>query len=166
MDDRMGKVLRGARDRGDGDADPGHTKKRTRRYASELAERSRAAELLSEAENSFLAELENSDITIQLQPALDELNELDRWVHEAIEQNSLLNNIFAGLNSPDPRQRARFRAAMDEHLGELNLVEHASMLRVIERAKKRRGRKVGSKSCTGATPLIKGCVTSRRAIRP
>ena len=38
---------------------------------------------------------------------------------------------------------------MDEHLGELNLVEHASMLRVLERAKKRRGRKVGSKKCTG-----------------
>jgi len=89
------------------------------------------------------------DITIQLQPALDELNALGQRVHEAIEQNPLLNNLFAGLDSPDPRQRVRFRAAMDEHLGELNLVEHSSMLRVLERAKKRRGRKVGSKKCTG-----------------
>ena len=64
----MGEVLRGANDRGDGDADPGHTMKCTLQYASALAERSRNGELLSEAENRLLAELENidRDITIQL----------------------------------------------------------------------------------------------------
>ena len=164
----MGEVLRGANDRGDGDADPGHTMKCTHRYASELAERSRAGELLSEAENRLLAELENidRDITIQLQPALDELNGLGRRVHEAIEQNPLLNNLFAGLDSPDPRQRARFRAAMDEHLGELNLVEHASMLRVLERAKKRRGRRWAANGARATPTPINGCVTSRRATPP
>ena len=94
----MGEVLRGANDRGDGDADRGHTMKCTLQKTSALAERSRERELLSEAENRFLAELENidRDIMIQLQPALDELNELGRWVHQAIEQNPLLNNLFAG----------------------------------------------------------------------
>jgi hypothetical protein len=99
---------------------------------------------VSEAENRFFAELENigREFTLQLQPALDainkfdhEMNELFQQAREAIERNPLLTNLFAGLNSPDPKQRARFRAAMDEHLGELNLVEHASMLRVLERAK-------------------------------
>ena len=76
----------------------GHTMKCTLRYASALAERSRERDTVSEAENRFLAELENidRDIMIQLQPALDELNELGQWVHQAIEQNPLLNNLFAG----------------------------------------------------------------------
>ena len=98
-----------------------------------------------------MAEFENigREIAIQCQPAFDELNRVGQQIQDAIKQNPLLNNLFAGLDSPDLEQQARFRAAMDEHLAELNLVEHASVLRVLERAKKRRGRKIGSKRCMG-----------------